>query len=104
MSERHRSKERYEKHQHQSLGVEETSKDRGPHDHLPRAGGRSLVQRALERAPVLAPDVTPIEEALRRARAPAPAPAPRNDTSLGVEANPRNRESQENVSFESISL
>ena len=85
-----------------SLGVEVAPKDRGPYDHLPEKNRKeSPVQRPLERAVVSATGVTPVEEVLRRARATAPAPASREDASLGVEANPRKREPQENVSFAS---
>ena len=45
-------------------------------------------------------EVTSIEEALRRERATAPAPVLRRYASLVVEANPRIREPQENMSFE----
>ena len=81
--------------------MEANPRDRGLHDHLPE--NRDDINGPVERAPgeALKPEVTPVEEALRRARAPAPAPAPRRDARLGVEANPRNMESQKNVSFES---
>ena len=46
-----------------SLGVEATLIDREPHDSLPKSRRDSP-----------APEATPVERVLRRARAPAPAP------------------------------
>ena len=77
-----------------------TLRDRRLHDHLSeKSRSEPPVQRLLGRVSVSASEVTPVEEALRRAQ--ARVPAPRRNASLGVEANPRDREPQANVSFES---
>ena len=81
--------------------MEVIPRDRGQPTHLPerRDSIAGSVERALEGVP--APEVTPVQEALRKVQVPAPAPVTKRDASLGVEVNPRNREAQENVSSES---
>ena len=71
-----------------SLRVEGTPRDRGAHDLLlEETKGTLLVQKALWRAPVSTPEITPVDRTQRGAQ--RLTAASRRDDSLRVEANPK---------------